>query len=46
LATGHDFAILVTAHAEYRKFDFSGWSIPLIDTRNCVAARPALYFRA
>jgi len=43
---GHDLALLVTAHAEYRDFNFSGWPIPLVDTRNCVTRRPAKYFRA
>ncbi len=43
---GHDLALLVTAHAEYRDFDFSGWTIPLVDTRNCATRRPAKYFRA
>jgi UDP-N-acetyl-D-glucosamine dehydrogenase len=43
---GHDLAVLVTAHAEYCRFDFSSWSIPLVDTRNCVLQRPAAYSRA
>jgi UDP-N-acetyl-D-glucosamine dehydrogenase len=43
---GHDLAVLVTAHAEYCRVDFSGWSIPLVDTRNCVVQRPAAYARA
>jgi UDP-N-acetyl-D-glucosamine dehydrogenase len=43
---GHDLALLVTAHAEYRNFDFSSWSIPLLDTRNCATRRPMKYFRA
>jgi UDP-N-acetyl-D-glucosamine dehydrogenase len=45
-AEGHDLALLVTAHKEYRDFDFSGWQIPLVDTRNCIARPPAKYFRA
>jgi len=43
---GHDLALLVTAHAEFRNFDFSSWSILLVDTRNWVTRRPAKYFRA
>jgi len=43
---GHDLALLVTAHHVYRDFDFSGWAIPLVDTRNCVTRKPAKYFRA
>jgi UDP-N-acetyl-D-glucosamine dehydrogenase len=42
----HDLALIVTAHAEYRRHDFSGWRIPVVDTRDCVVQRPALYFRA
>lgn len=45
-AAGHDLALLLTAHAEYRDFDFSAWTIPLVDTRNCVSRKPAHYFRA
>jgi UDP-N-acetyl-D-glucosamine dehydrogenase len=43
---GYDLAVLVTAHEEYRRFDFSDWEIPLVDTRNCVVRRPAAYIRA
>jgi UDP-N-acetyl-D-glucosamine dehydrogenase len=43
---GHDLAVLVTAHAEYRGFDFSGWPIPLVDTRHGVTFPPAQYFQA
>jgi len=44
--TGHDLALLVTAHDDYRRHDFSSWKIPLVDTRNCVAHRPERYYRA
>jgi len=43
---GQDLALLVTAHTEYRDFDFSAWPIPLVDTRNCATRRPVKYFRA
>ncbi|HVU37723.1 MAG TPA: nucleotide sugar dehydrogenase [Opitutales bacterium] len=43
---GYNLAVLVTAHAEYRDFDFSPWSIPLVDTRNCVRRKPVGYFQA
>ncbi len=45
-AEGYDVAVLVTAHAEFRRFDFSSWDIPLVDTRNCVSRPPKAYFRA
>lgn len=43
---GHDLALLVTAHSEYRECDFASWPIPLVDTRNCAILRPKHYFRA
>jgi len=43
---GQDLAVLVTAHREYRMYDFSAWPIPLVDTRNCATHRPEKYFRA
>jgi UDP-N-acetyl-D-glucosamine dehydrogenase len=43
---GQDLAVLVTAHAEYRDFDFSAWPIPLVDTRHGVNRPPAQYFQA
>lgn len=44
----HDLIILATGHDEYKSFDFSGFEIPLVDTRNSVppAHRPAAYFKA
>ena len=43
---GMDLAVLVTAHQEYREFDFSAWTIPLVDTRHGVSRPPAKYFQA
>jgi UDP-N-acetyl-D-glucosamine dehydrogenase len=44
----HDLIVLSTGHDAYKEFDFSGYSIPLVDTRNAVAPqmRPAKYFKA
>ena len=42
----YDCILLVTDHAEYRRFDFSNFSCPIVDTRNCVTARPVKYYRA
>jgi UDP-N-acetyl-D-glucosamine dehydrogenase len=43
---GYDLALISTMHDEYRKIDFSTWEIPVVDTRNGVVKRPALYFQA
>jgi UDP-N-acetyl-D-glucosamine dehydrogenase len=42
----YDLILISTAHEEYRRWDFSGCPIPVVDTRNCVKARPKLYYRA
>jgi UDP-N-acetyl-D-glucosamine dehydrogenase len=41
-----DCILLATHHDEYKTFDFSAFKAPLVDTRNCVTLRPALYYRA
>jgi UDP-N-acetyl-D-glucosamine dehydrogenase len=41
-----DLILLSTGHEAYKEFDFSGYPMPLIDTRNCVRRRPAKYFKA
>jgi len=43
-----DLVLISTAHAAFKKHDFSGLAAPLVDTRNCVAPakRPLAYFRA
>ena len=46
LTADYDVILIVTAHDEYRRFDFSAFPIAVVDTRNCVAKRPALYYRA
>lgn len=44
----HDLIVLATGHDEYKEFNFSGFTIPLVDTRNAVSPslRPAKYFKA
>jgi UDP-N-acetyl-D-glucosamine dehydrogenase len=42
----YDLILISTAHEEYRRWDFSACPIPVVDTRNCVGARPKLYYRA
>ncbi len=48
ITADHDLLVLATGHDEYKSFDFSTFTIPLVDTRNAVAtaARPANYFKA
>jgi len=48
VSDGYDLILLSTGHQEYMKFDFSGFSTPLVDTRNAVAAnkQPAKYYKA
>lgn len=44
----YDLIVLSTGHDAYREFDFSGYPMPVVDTRNAVAParRPKKYFRA
>jgi UDP-N-acetyl-D-glucosamine dehydrogenase len=46
ITDAYDCILLATHHDEYRTFDFSGFTCPMIDTRNCVTQRPAKYFKA
>jgi UDP-N-acetyl-D-mannosaminuronate dehydrogenase len=40
--------VLATGHDAYKTFDFSAYTIPVVDTRNAVnpATRPAKYYKA
>lgn len=44
----YDLIVLATGHDEYKSFDFSGYPVPLVDTRNAVSAahRPAKHHKA
>ena len=46
--TASDIVVIATAHAPFKNYNFSQLSVPLVDTRNCVAIhnRPKLYFQA
>jgi UDP-N-acetyl-D-glucosamine dehydrogenase len=46
IAHDYDLLLISTAHEEYRHWDFTGCAAPVVDTRNCVKARPAQYYRA
>ncbi|MBU61172.1 MAG: UDP-N-acetyl-D-glucosamine dehydrogenase [Opitutae bacterium] len=42
----YDLILLSTDHTEYRRFDFSNFNCPIVDTRDCIIQRPAKYFQA
>ena len=42
----YDLILLSTDHSEYKDFDFSNYSCPLVDTRNCIKKRPQKYYQA
>jgi UDP-N-acetyl-D-glucosamine dehydrogenase len=42
----HDLILLSTDHAEYKDFDFSNYSCPIVDTRNCIKKKPQKYYQA
>jgi UDP-N-acetyl-D-glucosamine dehydrogenase len=46
LDTRVDAIVIVTAHDEYRSFDWAAVDCPVIDSRNLVAVRPKKYYRA
>jgi UDP-N-acetyl-D-glucosamine dehydrogenase len=41
-----DCILVATHHDEYKDFDFSQFTCPLVDTRNCVSKRPEKYYKA
>lgn len=46
ISDDYDCILLATHHDEYKKFDFSQFRCPLVDTRNAVVKRPRKYYRA
>ena len=42
----YDLILLSTDHAEYKNFDFSNYSCPIVDTRNCINKKPQKYYQA
>ena len=46
ISADYDCLLLATHHDVYKEFDFSGYPIPLVDTRNCVSRPPRLYYSA
>ena len=43
---GYDLILVSTDHAEYKTFDFTGYSCPLVDSRNCISKKPPKYYQA
>lgn len=46
LSGAYDLLLIATAHDDYRAHDFSAITVPVVDTRNCVARRPRHYYSA
>ncbi len=42
----YDLILISTGHDVYRSFDFAGLGIPVVDTRNVVAAQFPLLYKA
>jgi UDP-N-acetyl-D-glucosamine dehydrogenase len=42
----YDLILLSTDHSEYKEFDFTNYSCPIVDTRNCIKKRPQKYYQA
>lgn len=42
----YDLILLATNHKEYYDIDFSDYTCPIVDTRNCIERRPSNYFKA
>ena len=42
----YDLILVSTDHAEYKTFDFTDYTCPLVDSRNCIQNKPVKYFRA
>ena len=42
----YDLILLSTNHAEYKTFDFNGYSCPIVDSRNCISKKPPKYYQA
>jgi UDP-N-acetyl-D-glucosamine dehydrogenase len=42
----YDLILLSTDHSEYKDFDFSNYSCPFVDTRNCIKKKPQKYYQA
>ncbi len=46
ITVDYDCILLATHHDEYKAFDFSGYSCPIVDSRNCITNTPTKYYKA
>jgi UDP-N-acetyl-D-glucosamine dehydrogenase len=46
ITDSYDCLLLATHHSAYADFDFSQFSCPLVDSRNCVSKPPNKYYKA
>lgn len=46
VSADYDLILLSTGHDVYKEMDFSKFTIPVVDTRNCIRRRPVKYYRA
>jgi UDP-N-acetyl-D-glucosamine dehydrogenase len=46
IENAYDLILISTDHSGYKEFDFSNYSCPLVDTRNCIKKRPQKYYQA
>jgi UDP-N-acetyl-D-glucosamine dehydrogenase len=46
ITDAYDLILLATHHEDYKSFDFSRFTCPMVDTRNCLTHRPEKYFKA
>ena len=42
----YDLILVSTDHADYKTFDFTGFSCPFVDSRNCISEKPQKYYQA
>jgi UDP-N-acetyl-D-glucosamine dehydrogenase len=46
VSRNYDLLLIATAHDEYRAMDFTLYPMPVVDTRNCIRAKPPRYYSA
>jgi len=46
IENAYDLILLSTDHFEYKDFDFSNYSCPVVDTRNCIKKKPQKYYQS
>ena len=42
----YDLILVSTNHNEYETFDFTNYTCPIVDSRNCIEQKPKKYFHA